>query len=50
MFSHLAGVAISWKSSKQTCITRSKMISKFTVSDKVGKEVEWIQNFLEDIP
>ena len=46
----LGGAAVSWKSSKQTCIARSTMESEFTVLDKAGEEAEWLRNFLEDIP
>ncbi|PHT69058.1 hypothetical protein T459_28545 [Capsicum annuum] len=46
----IGGGAISWKSSKQTCIARSTMESEFITLDKVGEEAEWLQNFLEDIP
>ena len=46
----IGGGAISWKSSKQTCIARSMMESKFIALDKVGEEAEWLHNFLEDIP
>ncbi|KAF3645400.1 putative tyrosyl-DNA phosphodiesterase 2-like [Capsicum annuum] len=42
--------AVSWKSSKQTCIAYSIMKSEFIALDKAGEEAEWIQNFLEDIP
>lgn len=45
----LGGGAVSWKSSKQTCIARSTMESKFIALDKAGEEAEWIRNFLEDI-
>ena len=34
----LGGAAVSWKSSKQTCITRSTMESKFIALDKVGEK------------
>ncbi|KAL3337580.1 hypothetical protein AABB24_029959, partial [Solanum stoloniferum] len=44
------GGAISWKSSKQTCIARSTMESEFIALDKTGEEAEWLRNFLEDIP
>ncbi|PHT75012.1 Glyceraldehyde-3-phosphate dehydrogenase, cytosolic [Capsicum annuum] len=44
------GGAVSWKSSKQTCIARSIMKSEFIALDKAGEEAEWLQNFLEDIP
>ena len=52
----LGGGAVSWKSSKQTCIARSTIESEFIALDKVialdkaGEEAEWIRNFLEDIP
>ena len=46
----LGGAAVSWKSSKQTCITRSTMESKFIALDKVGEEAEWLHHFLEDMP
>ncbi|KAF3649429.1 hypothetical protein FXO37_18969 [Capsicum annuum] len=45
----ISGGAVSWKSSKQTCIARSTMESKFIALDKDSKEAEWLQNFLEDI-
>ena len=34
----LSGAAISWKSSKQTCIARSTMESEFIALDKAGEE------------
>ena len=40
----LGGVAISWKSYKQTCIARSIMESELTY------KVEWLRLFLEDMP
>ncbi|XP_075086149.1 secreted RxLR effector protein 161-like [Nicotiana tabacum] len=45
----IGGGAVSWKSSKKTCIARSTMESQFIILDKAGEEVEWIRNFLEDI-
>ena len=36
----IGGGAISWKSSKQTCIARSTMESEFIVLDKAGEEAE----------
>ena len=41
---------MSWKSSKQTYISRSTMESEFIALDKVGEEVEWLRYFLEVIP
>ena len=46
----LGGGAVSWKSSKQTCIARSTVESEFIALDKAGEEVEWLRHFLEDIP
>ena len=46
----LSGGAVSWKSSKKTCIARSAMESEFIALDKAGEEVEWLRHFLEDIP
>ena len=46
----LGGAAVSWKSSKQTCIARSTMESEFIALDKAGEEAEWLRQFLEDIP
>ena len=38
----LGGVAISWKSSKQTCIARLTMESEFIALDKAEEEAEWL--------
>ncbi|XP_070028747.1 secreted RxLR effector protein 161-like [Nicotiana sylvestris] len=46
----VGGGAVSWKSSKHTCIARSTMESEFIALDKAGEEAEWLRNFLEDIP
>ncbi|KAK4395846.1 Retrovirus-related Pol polyprotein from transposon TNT 1-94 [Sesamum angolense] len=43
----IGGGAVSWKSSKQTCIARSTMESEFIALDKAGEEAEWLRNFLE---
>ncbi|KAL0383150.1 UNVERIFIED_CONTAM: Retrovirus-related Pol polyprotein from transposon TNT 1-94 [Sesamum calycinum] len=45
----IGGGAVSWKSSKQTCIAHSTMESEFIALDKAGEEAEWLRNFLEDI-
>ena len=42
----LGGAAISWKSSKQTCIARSTLESEFIALDKAGEEAEWFRQFL----
>jgi hypothetical protein len=46
----IGGAAVSWKSSKQTCLARSTMESEFIALDKAGEEAEWLRHFLEDIP
>ena len=46
----LGGGMVSWKSSKQTYISRSTMGSEFIALDKAGEEAEWLRHFLEDIP
>ena len=46
----IGGAAVSWRSSKQTCIARSTMESEFIALDKAGEEAEWLREFLEDIP
>ncbi|KAM2408549.1 hypothetical protein ACFX1X_027568 [Malus domestica] len=46
----LGGAAISWKSSKQTCLARSTMESEFIALDMAGGEAEWLRDFLEDVP
>ena len=44
----LGGAAISWKSSKQTCIARLTMESEFIALDKAAAEAEWLRHFVED--
>ncbi|GKA90016.1 zinc finger, CCHC-type containing protein [Tanacetum coccineum] len=46
----LSGGAIAWASKKQTCITGSTMESGFVALAAVGKEAEWLQNLLLEIP
>ncbi|PHT38107.1 hypothetical protein CQW23_21680 [Capsicum baccatum] len=46
----IGGGTVSWKSSKQTCIARSTTEFEFIVLDKASEKVEWLRNFLEDIP
>ena len=38
----LEGVVVSWKSSKQTVITKSTMEAEFVVLDKCGEKAEWL--------
>ncbi|KAJ0018774.1 hypothetical protein Pint_09759 [Pistacia integerrima] len=42
--------AMSWKSSKQACIARSTMESKLIALEKACSKVEWLTNFLADLP
>ncbi|XP_059638607.1 secreted RxLR effector protein 161-like [Cornus florida] len=46
----LGGVAISWKSKRQTCITHSSMKSEFIALSSAGEEAKWLKSILEDIP
>ena len=46
----LGGGVVSWKSSKQTSITRSTMEAEFIAIEKVSSEAEWLKNLLSDIP
>ena len=46
----LGGGVVAWKSSKQTLIATSTMEAEFIALDSVGKEVEWLRNFLSRIP
>ena len=46
----LGGATVSWKSSKQTVISKSTMESKFITLDKCGEEAKWLRHFLKDIP
>ena len=45
----LGGSAVSWKSAKQTCITRSTMEVEFMALEKASFEVKWLRNLLTDI-
>ncbi|XP_074378585.1 secreted RxLR effector protein 161-like [Apium graveolens] len=45
----LAGGAISWKSSKQTVMTKSTIEDEFVALDKASEQAEWLRQFLEDI-
>ncbi|PHT94460.1 hypothetical protein T459_02342 [Capsicum annuum] len=42
--------AISWKSSKQTCIAHSTMEFEFIALVLAGQEAGWLRNFLADVP
>ena len=46
----IGGSAVSWKSAKQTYITRSTMEAEFIALEKASSEAEWLRNLLADIP
>ena len=46
----LAGGAVSWKSSKKTCIVRSNMEIELIAIEKVGYDAVWLRSLLIDIP
>ena len=46
----LGSGAIIWRSVMQTIIARSTMESKFIALEMVGREAEWLKNFLANIP
>ncbi|KAK1684766.1 hypothetical protein QYE76_045614 [Lolium multiflorum] len=46
----LGGGAISWKSCKQTIITRSTMEAELTALDTATVEAEWLRELLMDLP
>ena len=46
----LAEGAVSWKSSKQTCIARFTMESELVALEKAGSEAEWLRSLLIDLP
>ena len=46
----VGGATVSWKSSKQTVISKFTMEYEFIELDKCGEDIEWLHHFLEDIP
>ena len=46
----LAGGAISWKSSRQTIITRSTFEAELCALDVTGSEAEWLHELMSVIP
>ena len=46
----LAGRAVSWKSSKQTCITRSTKEAELVALEKIRSKAEWLRSSFIDIP
>ena len=46
----IAGGAVSWKSTKQTCIARPTIETELVALEKAGFEAEWLKSLLIDIP
>jgi hypothetical protein len=46
----LRGGAVSWKSCKQTILTRSIMEAELTTLDTTSVEAEWLRELLMDLP
>jgi hypothetical protein len=46
----LGGGTVSWKSCKQTVITKSIMEAELTALDTARSEVEWLRDLLVDLP
>jgi hypothetical protein len=46
----LGGGAVSWKSCKQTILTRSTMKAELTILDTTTVEAEWLRELLMDLP
>ena len=46
----LGGGAVSWKSCKQTILTRSTMEAELTALDTSCVEAEWLRELLMDLP
>jgi hypothetical protein len=46
----LGGSAVSWRSCKQTILTKSTMEAELTALDIVSSEVEWLRELLMDLP
>ena len=44
------GGAVSWKSCKQTILTKSTMEAELAALDTAGAEAEWLHDFLLDLP
>lgn len=46
----LGGGSISWRSAKQTILTKSSRDSEMIAMELAGTEAEWLKNFLASIP
>ena len=49
VFTH-GGGAVSWKSCKQTILTRSTMEAELTTLDTATVEADWLRRLLNDLP
>ena len=49
VFTH-GGGAVSWKSCKQTILTRSTMEAELTALDTATVEADWLRQLLNDLP
>jgi hypothetical protein len=46
----LGGGAVSWRSCKQTILTKSTMEAEFIALDTTSAEAEWLRELLSDLP
>ena len=46
----LGGGAVSWKSCKQTTLTKSTIEAELTALDTAGSEAEWLRDLLMNLP
>jgi hypothetical protein len=46
----LGGGVVSWRSCKQTILTKSTMEAELTALDTASVEVEWLRELLLDLP
>jgi hypothetical protein len=46
----LGGGVVSWRSCKQTILTKSTMEAKLTTLDTTSAEAEWLRELLSDLP
>jgi hypothetical protein len=46
----LRGAAVSWRSCKQTILTRFTMEAELTTLDTITMEVDWLRELLMDLP
>ena len=46
----LGGDAVSWKLSKQTCITKSTIEAEFIAVEKANSEAKWLRNHIVGYP